>query len=431
MSNTSYSEQFSVTFIKGALGAEGTSVVDLLERLPDERMFSRVYVNKYGIITGGVYAEDAGLPDDPQFGGHEGMRIPAGTSDQRPAQARATIRYNTDDDAFEFNEGGVWVRPFRFSNLSSIENNLLPRQQGPYLYQIDIGSADKPFQSGTFGRLNLKAKASLTDADRLAGTLVNFNGTLYWGGAALGTGGGGSGGFDPANIASNVVPASNNAYELGSATNAWAIAHIGTSVQFSQVATPILAPNALWFDNTSNLRLGSSYVLTSGNASANLPIASGSVLGVVRIGNGLSIDGSGLLTGSGYTLPISSSTVLGGVKIGNGIDRATDGTISVSLPAPYTLPQATAVALGGVKVGAGLAIDGGTGELSADYTLLKLDTIADVAVTAVTNGQSIRYNSTNHTWEPYTPAAGPSITVSTAAPTGTPADGALWFQVPA
>ena len=34
--------------------------------------------------------------------------------------------------------------------------------------------------------------------------------------------------------------------------------------------------------------------------------------------------------GSGYTLPIATNTVLGGVKIGNGVNVASDGTISVS-----------------------------------------------------------------------------------------------------
>lgn len=69
-----------------------------------------------------------------------------------------------------------------------------------------------------------------------------------------------------------------------------------------------------------------------------------------------------------YELPIASETELGGVKIGEGINMAEDGTISVEIPEssePYELPAATNTTLGGVKVGKGLSIND-NGVLSAN-----------------------------------------------------------------
>lgn len=61
-------------------------------------------------------------------------------------------------------------------------------------------------------------------------------------------------------------------------------------------------------------------------STSQLIAATTAELGAIRVGTGLTIDGSGILsaTGSGYTLPTATSTVLGGVKIGSGI--AIDGS---------------------------------------------------------------------------------------------------------
>ena len=59
------------------------------------------------------------------------------------------------------------------------------------------------------------------------------------------------------------------------------------------------------------------------NNDLELPIASASELGGIKVGSGLSIDSStGVLSASGggsYTLPTASTTTKGGVKIGNGL----------------------------------------------------------------------------------------------------------------
>lgn len=71
-----------------------------------------------------------------------------------------------------------------------------------------------------------------------------------------------------------------------------------------------------------------------------LPIASGSQLGGVKIGNGLNITGDGTVSvvegiggGGSYTLPIASKTTLGGVKEGDTVKVSSDGTLNVDVDA--------------------------------------------------------------------------------------------------
>ena len=93
----------------------------------------------------------------------------------------------------------------------------------------------------------------------------------------------------------------------------------------------------------------------------NLPTATSSVLGGVKVGNNLSIDPvTGVLSAeNSYSLPTASDLVLGGVKVGNNlsIDPVT-GVLSAGNS--YNLPTATSSVLGGVKVDASsITIDAG------------------------------------------------------------------------
>jgi len=70
--------------------------------------------------------------------------------------------------------------------------------------------------------------------------------------------------------------------------------------------------------------------LSGAPAAYSLPTATASVLGGVKIGSGLSIDGSGVVTAAGtYTLPAATGSTLGGVIVGTGLE-VSSGTISVS-----------------------------------------------------------------------------------------------------
>lgn len=95
--------------------------------------------------------------------------------------------------------------------------------------------------------------------------------------------------------------------------------------------------------------------------------------GAIKIGDGITpwrdlpyLATSLRVTGtSSYSLPTASASVLGGVKIGSGISIDGSGVISASGGGSYTLPNATASTLGGVIVGAGLAVASGT--ISVSY----------------------------------------------------------------
>ena len=84
-----------------------------------------------------------------------------------------------------------------------------------------------------------------------------------------------------------------------------------------------------------------SYADLSGKPAAySLPTATASVLGGIKIGSGLTIDGSGVVTAAGtYTLPAATVSALGGVIVGTGLS-VSSGTISVS----YGITSSTACA---------------------------------------------------------------------------------------
>ena len=59
---------------------------------------------------------------------------------------------------------------------------------------------------------------------------------------------------------------------------------------------------------------------------------------------------------SAYTLPTASASTLGGIKVGTGLSINTSGVLSNS----YTLPNATSSVLGGVKIGSNITVSSGT-----------------------------------------------------------------------
>lgn len=130
-------------------------------------------------------------------------------------------------------------------------------------------------------------------------------------------------------------------------------------------------------------------------------ITSSALRGYVKSVNGVTPDGSGNVTisvsggggsGGNYTLPTASGSTLGGVKVGSGLTINTSGVLSAdvtastltayakttdlsavaksgsyndlsnkpTIPSAYTLPNATSSALGGVKVGGNISVSNGT-----------------------------------------------------------------------
>lgn len=128
--------------------------------------------------------------------------------------------------------------------------------------------------------------------------------------------------------------------------------------------------------------------VVSVNASAVIPTASPSVVGGIRVGSGLSIDGNSILRTSDFLLSISGTSPIS-ITAGSApvvsiaqANGATNGYLSSTDWTTFNtklaaVPMASANILGGIKVGSGLAIDGyGTLSATTAYSLpIATDTI--------------------------------------------------------
>ena len=182
----------------------------------------------------------------------------------------------------------------------------------------------------------------------------------------------------------------------GATTTAGARTNLGVSattdfanVAFSGVYDDLTGKPAIP-SRTSDLANNSGYI-TSSALSGYVK----SVNGVTPDSNGnvsISVSGGGSSGGGNYTLPTASSSTLGGVKVGSGLTINTSGVLSAdvtastltayakitdlsavaktgsyndltnkpTIPAAYTLPNATSSTLGGVKVGSNISVSNGT-----------------------------------------------------------------------
>lgn len=182
----------------------------------------------------------------------------------------------------------------------------------------------------------------------------------------------------------------------GATTTAGARSNLGVSatadfanVAFSGAYTDLSGTPAIP-KTTSDLTNNSGYITSS------------ALRGYVKSVNGVTPDGSGNVTisvsgggsggGGNYTLPTASGSTLGGVKVGSGLTINTSGVLSAdvtastltayakttdlsavaksgsyndlsnkpTIPSAYTLPNATSSTLGGVKVGSNISVSNGT-----------------------------------------------------------------------
>jgi len=101
--------------------------------------------------------------------------------------------------------------------------------------------------------------------------------------------------------------------------------------------------------------------------SYTLPTASSSTLGGIKIGNNLSINGSGVVSATDTNTTYSVGD--GGLTQNNFTNTLKSKLDGIATSANnYSLPAATSSSLGGIKVGTNLSIDSGTGVLSATDT---------------------------------------------------------------
>ena len=80
---------------------------------------------------------------------------------------------------------------------------------------------------------------------------------------------------------------------------------------------------------------------------SNIPVATTTTTGVVKVGSNLSVSSDGTLSS-----PAATATTYGSVKVGSGISFDSYGAMTVP---SYTLPAATTTTLGGVKQSAAVA----------------------------------------------------------------------------
>lgn len=187
-----------------------------------------------------------------------------------------------------------------------------------------------------------------------------------------------------------------NVAGTGATTTAGARTNLGVSatadfanVAFSGAYDDLTGKPAIP-SRTSDLANNSGYITSSAlngyvkSVNGTSPDSNGNV--------SISVSGGGSSGGSNYTLPTASSSTLGGVKIGSGLTINTSGVVSAdvtastlsayakttdlsvvaksgsyndlsnkpTIPSAYTLPNATSSTLGGVKVGSNISVSNGT-----------------------------------------------------------------------
>lgn len=167
-------------------------------------------------------------------------------------------------------------------------------------------------------------------------------------------------------------------------------------------------------------------------------ITNSALRGYVKSVNGVTPDSSGDVTisvsgggssGGSYTLPTASSSTLGGVKIGSGLTINTSGVLSAdvtsstltayaktadlsavaksgsyndltnkpTIPSAYTLPAASSSVIGGVKVGNNISVTSGTISVTKNNVTSALGytpaTTNDTSLTGTTTVQTLTVSS--------------------------------------
>lgn len=118
--------------------------------------------------------------------------------------------------------------------------------------------------------------------------------------------------------------------------------------------------NGTYPDSNGNVSISVSGGGSSGGGNYTLPTASSSTLGGVKVGSGLTINTSGVLSAD-----VTASTLTSYAKITDLSAVAKTGsyndlTNKPTIPAAYMLPNATSSTLGGVKVGSNISVSNGT-----------------------------------------------------------------------
>lgn len=150
--------------------------------------------------------------------------------------------------------------------------------------------------------------------------------------------------------------------------------------------------------------------------------ASSTVSGTIKVGSGLRIDESGVVSVtnfSGYSLPPATTSTLGGVIIGTGLAINSQGVVTVDIPPS---PRASTTTFGVVRVGSGLAVSNGVisnaitlppsflieGGQTIDEDFTTENNKEFYSIAPITIARNVTFTiSSNSTWVLYTPSAAP------------------------
>jgi len=110
----------------------------------------------------------------------------------------------------------------------------------------------------------------------------------------------------------------------------------------------------------SSITAGSGLIASSPSGAVTITAqpASADIVGVVKIGTGISVSADGTISSAVYTLPKAATNILGGIRVGNNLSIDNEGVLSADAQ-NYSLPTASISTLGGVKIGSGLEIADG------------------------------------------------------------------------
>lgn len=140
----------------------------------------------------------------------------------------------------------------------------------------------------------------------------------------------------------------------------------------------------------------------------HLPIASGSTLGGIKVGENLTIEEDGTLNAelTEYDLPVATSSTLGGIKIGNGLsisDAVASVTVDSNLDSDSTNPLSNSVITSNINDLTTAVQEAGSSITSLSSSVTNLNTTVSAHTTAIstmdntldTHTSAIQANSDN------------------------------------
>jgi len=142
------------------------------------------------------------------------------------------------------------------------------------------------------------------------------------------------GSIDLGAVDKHVLPATDNVYDLGSPTKQWRELYVsGGSIYVGDIKISNEAGRLIFTQVTNPGQINEAPV-PGGTEAFELPTASDTLLGAVKIGDNLTIEEDGTLNAQqgNYQLPTASNVVKGGILIGDNLTIDGEGYLSATVP---------------------------------------------------------------------------------------------------